>query len=105
MKLIRAARALISTGSAIGPRVDPDRLNELIRAVDGYLHPTQGGSLAPVACRSCGASILFIRTSGGKKTPVDARPMSGYDITGHLVTIRLSHFATCPFADQHRKSS
>lgn len=82
-------------------------------------------------CRSCGAEIGFIKTQNGKSMPVDAKSKwiaqdpegipfvladgsvvkakevqcegyaeaskAGYQI-GYV-----SHFATCPNADQHRK--
>lgn len=43
------------------------------------------------ACRSCHARIFWIRTTAGKSMPVD--------------TDGTSHFATCPNAAKHRKTS
>ncbi len=74
-------------------------------------------------CRSCGAEILFIKTAGGKMTPVNAEPVRfNYQLgaKGRVVTgngevlpadIRedgeergwISHFSTCPDADKFRK--
>lgn len=75
-------------------------------------------------CKSCGAEIIWIKTKNGKNMPCDAKPIS-YRNTfpqGSLVLITpdgkvargefdpssdtigyLSHFATCPNANQHRK--
>lgn len=67
------------------------------------------------ACRSCGAPILWARTVQGKAIPLDAQRSERGNIelrggTAHYVTpdinaeLRyISHFATCPQADQHRK--
>lgn len=75
-------------------------------------------------CKSCGADIVWIQTLGGKPMPCDAKPIPFVeDSTGslNLVTsegrvIRakadatseqfgyVSHFATCPNADVHRRS-
>jgi len=73
-------------------------------------------------CRSCGARIRWIRTVGGKAMPCNAQPITftrgggpetfvtpegkvergkrdpGGDLTGYI-----SHFATCPQADRHRR--
>lgn len=77
-------------------------------------------------CRACGAEIMFIKTFAGKSIPVDAE--SKYYIkdnrgkqkivtpNGEVISAELtdesekatgigyvSHFATCPEADQFRK--
>jgi hypothetical protein len=60
-------------------------------------------------CRSCHERVYWIVTAAGKRMPVDVDVEGGYapdagrvehelDINGHGV----SHFATCPFAAQHR---
>lgn len=77
-------------------------------------------------CRSCGAEIMWIKTVNGKNMPVDAEPVyfhqdpSGAEIfvtkggavvrgitakpgENDVSTGYNSHFATCPFADQHRR--
>lgn len=76
-------------------------------------------------CRSCGASILWCTTDGGKSMPVDAEPAAfgnvfvEPDASGRGLLARvssaptledddgpryLSHHVTCPKADLHRKS-
>ena len=71
-------------------------------------------------CRSCDARILWAKTINGKM-PVDPKPVA--DGKGNIILIDLpqggkyasvvqpgegeyvSHFATCPYAGQHRRSS
>lgn len=74
-------------------------------------------------CKSCGAEIIWIRMKSGKAMPCDAEPIpymelfSGgmklvteqgevvqgcYDGTSDKIGY-VSHFATCPNANQHRK--
>ena len=74
-------------------------------------------------CNSCGAPIRWAETTNGRRMPVNAEP----DPDGNVVLLYpspgaalamivdpgqttlddapryLSHFATCPNADQHRK--
>jgi hypothetical protein len=57
-------------------------------------------------CRSCQAGIVWLKTKSGKNMPVDADtwvqgqpPIFNPDL-GHI-----THFATCPNADQHRKQN
>lgn len=80
-------------------------------------------------CRSCGAEIIWVLTQKGKRMPIDAEPredgnieivkrdpgepplvryltgsedtLPGFDLPDRYV----SHFATCPHADQHRKAA
>lgn len=78
-------------------------------------------------CRSCGAEILWARTERGKRMPLDAEPIAdAITETRGLFVLRepdhqdgplavaawglegteahyRSHFASCPFAAQHRK--
>ena len=76
-------------------------------------------------CRSCGASIIWIRTKAGKNMPVDSLIHSirrnpkgkenlvtpaGEVVRGDIVSSDeaegngyISHFATCPYAMSHRK--
>lgn len=76
-----------------------------------------------VACRSCGAGMIWTETTNGRKMPVDAHPSpsgsfvltpvvdepsplatflpAGERYEGHV--LYTSHFATCPNAVQHRK--
>lgn len=74
-------------------------------------------------CSSCGAEIIFATTVNGKQMPFDPEPSlkgewelstgpdegfcfrplreKGFDVTQPLY---VTHWATCPSADQHRKS-
>lgn len=74
-------------------------------------------------CKSCGAEIKWILTHSGKKMPVDKRPVPyRTDPSGSLLLVTMngvvergtldldsgqagyvSHFATCPNANEHRK--
>ena len=72
-------------------------------------------------CKSCGAEILWIKMKSGKAMPVDPEPYRfckvGEDpdtfvtkegetvkgIPGVIMTGYISHFATCPNADRHRR--
>jgi hypothetical protein len=72
-------------------------------------------------CRSCGASILWVALTSGKRMPLDAEPHSDGNValmpagamvlTAELIELGKkigskryqSHFATCPNASQHRK--
>ena len=76
-------------------------------------------------CKSCGAEIKWIKTFSGKSMPVDAEKMyfyagdgkelfvteNGAVIHGRRVDLYdgaarvgyISHFATCPNADQRRR--
>jgi hypothetical protein len=79
------------------------------------------------ACRSCGAAVIWTRTAaGGKPMPVDAEPVEGGNVllsrgragigtpTATVLApgtpmpvgvIRYaSHFATCPHANDHRRT-
>lgn len=76
----------------------------------------------PVPCRSCRAPMFWVITADGKRMPVNATPdpKGGFVLTlkstGELhaeVAMPstpanrnryVSHFATCPQADQHRRS-
>lgn len=51
-------------------------------------------------CRKCSAEIEWVKTNSGKSMPVDAETYHGeayYDVNKHM-----SHFATCPNADDFR---
>ena len=63
-------------------------------------------------CRSCGAEVVWVKTRSGRSMPLDAvNPNAGNvrivdnvahvgaDGSGHYV----SHFSTCPEADQWRR--
>lgn len=53
-------------------------------------------------CRSCNAEVYWIQTATGKKMPVDAA-VDGGVAPGLHPGQGVSHFATCPHADQHRR--
>lgn len=72
-------------------------------------------------CRSCGAEIIWATTENGKRMPLDAEPVA--PLTGLFAVddstdppfavstagerrepLYRSHFATCKFADKHRRS-
>lgn len=67
------------------------------------------------SCRSCGAPIEWARTPKGKRIPLDVEPRPDGNlafVAGELVNAaglppeverRVSHFATCPNAAQHRR--
>lgn len=78
--------------------------------------------MADSHCKSCGLVIVYALTENGKRMPVDEHP-TGDD--GNLVLIRragkvmvvpydekkhagwarrVSHFASCAFAAEHRKA-
>lgn len=78
-------------------------------------------------CKSCDATIFWARTRNGRNLPVDAEPVADGNLrvtfgkygppTAAIVDARqvdarqiglfdkryVSHFATCPNADQHRR--
>lgn len=74
-------------------------------------------------CRSCGAEIIWVTMQSGKKMPCDAKAVTyradrtGKEtfVTEHGLTVRgtadpdgdtvgyISHFTTCPHAEQFRK--
>lgn len=76
-------------------------------------------------CKSCGAKIMFVRTFGDRWIPVNVHPIEFYPDEGkelfvtsngavvhgtkakedadHTHVGYISHFATCPYADQHRR--
>lgn len=54
------------------------------------------------ACKTCGKTIIWLKTAHGKNIPVDAKEgveeTHTFDPKQHT-----SHFATCPQANAHRK--
>lgn len=54
------------------------------------------------SCRSCGAAIIWLKTKNFKKIPVDYDSVEGMELMFEPGK-HVSHFATCPNADQHRK--
>ncbi len=65
-------------------------------------------SPSPGKCRSCSADILWATTEAGKTIPLDVKPAPGLfsvDERGvaRSAKVYVSHFATCPNAQKHRK--
>lgn len=56
-----------------------------------------------VRCRSCRARIIWFKTPAGKNMPVDADTVEADDEELDL-SRHISHFSTCPQANQHRRS-
>lgn len=68
-------------------------------------------------CRSCGAPVRWERTAAGKPIPLDPEPRPDGNLAfrddGRVYSLPQStlddvpryvtHFATCPHANQHRK--
>lgn len=61
----------------------------------------KGAPLRQSVCRSCGAPIFWMVTKADKKMPLDIRSAR---LEEDGTRTYLSHFATCPQADQHRKA-
>lgn len=76
------------------------------------------------SCRSCGAPVRWVETTSGRRMPLDPTPNAKGNVYlepgvptatvfGNLQAdarkalagrLYLSHFATCPDADDHRRS-
>jgi len=60
-------------------------------------------------CKSCGAEVIWATTEDGKKIPLDAKGEKRFIASekqkGVVImrTTFITHFATCPNADKHRK--
>lgn len=54
-------------------------------------------------CKKCGAEIVWITTENGKSMPCDAKILTVITDAGVVVKGRISHFATCKFANDFRK--
>jgi hypothetical protein len=55
-------------------------------------------------CTSCHAKIIWFKTEAGRNMPVDADTVEpGDDVLELDLSRHMSHFATCPNADKHRK--
>ena len=66
-------------------------------------------TLQPAICKSCNRQILWVKMPSGKSMPLDPDPQTvvvmdllegGPHVTRQAYT---SHFATCPYANKHRK--
>lgn len=65
------------------------------------------------SCKSCGAPIVWMVIESTKKPhPFNAKPINGWQPTGLMMKSAMvvspgqyyvSHFATCPDAEKHRK--
>ena len=53
-------------------------------------------------CTSCKAEIVWLRTSAGNWMPVNAETVTPADTLLDLPR-HISHFATCPNSDKHRR--
>lgn len=54
-------------------------------------------------CRTCRARIVWLKTDAGKNMPTDADTVEPDDETFEQGR-HVSHFATCPDSDQHRRA-
>ncbi len=74
--------------------------------------------LRQVPCYSCGAMMIWLRTINGARIPLDAEPTADGNAVIRDGVVRFvsqtfqpdpgerrykSHFATCPYANQHRR--
>lgn len=58
--------------------------------------------LKTVPCKSCDEYIVFLEKENGGFMPVDADSVNETDEFFDPV-VHISHFATCPKADRHRR--
>lgn len=77
--------------------------------------PERGQRMA--TCKSCSAPMTWAKTTAGRIIPMDAAPTADgtwqFTVPGMVRFVPLegraglelytSHFATCPFADKHRR--
>lgn len=64
-------------------------------------------------CKSCGASITWAKTRGGRKIPLDAKPakravlsvdtITSDELIVDIVDAYTTHFETCPDAAKFRR--
>lgn len=69
---------------------------------DDDYETTEAHEMRITRCRSCNAMIIWFRTASGKNMPVDANTVEPDDDELDL-SRHVSHFSTCPHANQHRK--
>lgn len=55
-----------------------------------------------VLCRSCSKPIIFMKTRLGKRMPTNAESVAPADLVFDA-SKHVSHYATCPHANSHRK--
>lgn len=75
---------------------------ESLQQLLSILGPTRGLMPPSSPCRSCAAPIVWLKTASGKSMPVDAPSVQAGDTTFDA-SRHVTHFSTCPNADQHRK--
>jgi hypothetical protein len=56
-----------------------------------------------VRCSSCRARIIWLKTAAGRNMPVDADTVEPGEEIFEPNSDHISHFATCPNANNHRK--
>lgn len=54
-------------------------------------------------CTSCQAEIEWVKMASGKSMPCDPKLITVITEGGLTIQGRVSHFSTCPNANQHRK--
>lgn len=64
-------------------------------------------------CKTCQAPVLWVKTEGGKNIPLDGKKVANgnIDMIGGLAYVvppdgsdrYISHFVTCPQAEEHRR--
>jgi hypothetical protein len=94
-------RSGINPSGRVGWRVPYLRLGKGRQRYQGDQMRTLSDS---VPCGSCGARIVFLRTQSGSRMPVDAETVTAGDTQYEAKAGHVSHFKTCPNADQHRKT-
>jgi len=55
------------------------------------------------SCKSCGAAIVWMKTSSGKNIPVDADSIKDHTLTIFDPRVMVAHFTTCPDSSRWRK--
>lgn len=60
-------------------------------------------TLATVPCKSCKSPIRWIMMSTGRSMPVNPEFVTVVTEAGTVIKGHISHFATCPNAQEHRK--
>lgn len=81
-----------------------DAIVESLERLLLILGPTPGLAPPSSPCRSCGAPIVWLKTASGKSMPVDAASVR-YGDKKFEPPRHVTHFSTCPNADQHRKEA
>lgn len=83
------------------------RAHDVLSAAVDTTAGQQAVTLDPDTCRKCGAAIVWGKTPLGKPCPLDAAPQRRYLAIGgtalRLREVYVTHFITCPFANDFRK--